>query len=213
MRGGVNRVRPGWRFRAYRPIGRRLRLRFPGSDRNLGGEGFRSSRTVVARASRRRACLSPGLSPLARRAPRRYAAAAAYSPEAVHRQNIRAASAPLPWRRHRPAGSRRCSRSGMRKRPLLADTSSWKGPRLWPGADSRGRELLRRAAKRRILRSPARRRQQRGCMLKIELEREEDGRWIAEVPALPGVLAYGDFRDGGASPCHFFGAARHRGSN
>ena len=28
-------------------------------------------------------------------------------------------------------------------------------------------------------------------MLKIELEREEDGRWIAEVPALPGVLAYG----------------------
>ena len=29
-------------------------------------------------------------------------------------------------------------------------------------------------------------------MLKIESEREEDGRWIAEVPALPGVLAYGD---------------------
>lgn len=32
-----------------------------------------------------------------------------------------------------------------------------------------------------------------GCkaMLSIEIEREEDGRWIAEVPALPGVLAYG----------------------
>jgi predicted RNase H-like HicB family nuclease len=29
-------------------------------------------------------------------------------------------------------------------------------------------------------------------MLKIEIEREEDGRWIAEVPALPGVLAYGE---------------------
>jgi predicted RNase H-like HicB family nuclease len=29
-------------------------------------------------------------------------------------------------------------------------------------------------------------------MLRIESEREEDGRWIAEVPALPGVLAYGD---------------------
>src|SRR5688572_14118500 len=27
--------------------------------------------------------------------------------------------------------------------------------------------------------------------LKIEVEREEDGRWIAEVPTLPGVLAYG----------------------
>jgi len=28
-------------------------------------------------------------------------------------------------------------------------------------------------------------------MLKIESEREEDGRWIAEVPALPGVMTYG----------------------
>jgi predicted RNase H-like HicB family nuclease len=29
----------------------------------------------------------------------------------------------------------------------------------------------------------------------IELEREEDGRWIAEVPDLPGVLCYGQDRD------------------
>jgi predicted RNase H-like HicB family nuclease len=28
-------------------------------------------------------------------------------------------------------------------------------------------------------------------MLKIDVEREQDGRWIAEVSALPGVLAYG----------------------
>ncbi len=28
-------------------------------------------------------------------------------------------------------------------------------------------------------------------MLRVEIEREEDGRWIGEVPALPGVLAYG----------------------
>jgi len=28
-------------------------------------------------------------------------------------------------------------------------------------------------------------------MLKIETEREEDGRWLAEVPAIPGVMAYG----------------------
>jgi predicted RNase H-like HicB family nuclease len=27
---------------------------------------------------------------------------------------------------------------------------------------------------------------------KVEIEREEDGRWLAEVPELPGVLAYGD---------------------
>jgi predicted RNase H-like HicB family nuclease len=30
---------------------------------------------------------------------------------------------------------------------------------------------------------------------KIELEREADGRWIAEVPDLPGVLTYGKDRD------------------
>ncbi len=29
----------------------------------------------------------------------------------------------------------------------------------------------------------------------IELDREEDGRWIAEVPDLPGVLSYGGTRD------------------
>jgi predicted RNase H-like HicB family nuclease len=27
--------------------------------------------------------------------------------------------------------------------------------------------------------------------LRITAEREDDGRWIGEVPALPGVLAYG----------------------
>jgi predicted RNase H-like HicB family nuclease len=26
--------------------------------------------------------------------------------------------------------------------------------------------------------------------LTLEIEREEDGRWLAEVPRLPGVLAY-----------------------
>ena len=30
---------------------------------------------------------------------------------------------------------------------------------------------------------------------KIELDREDDGRWIAEVPDLPGVLTYGTSRD------------------
>lgn len=27
--------------------------------------------------------------------------------------------------------------------------------------------------------------------LTVELEQEEDGRWLAEIPELPGVLAYG----------------------
>jgi predicted RNase H-like HicB family nuclease len=30
---------------------------------------------------------------------------------------------------------------------------------------------------------------------KIETDREEDGRWIAEIPDLPGVMAYGTTRD------------------
>lgn len=30
--------------------------------------------------------------------------------------------------------------------------------------------------------------------MKIEIEREVDGRWIAEVPDLPGVMAYGATR-------------------
>ena len=30
--------------------------------------------------------------------------------------------------------------------------------------------------------------------LTIEVEQEEDGRWLAEVPELPGVLAYGQTR-------------------
>jgi predicted RNase H-like HicB family nuclease len=30
---------------------------------------------------------------------------------------------------------------------------------------------------------------------RIEFDREEDGRWIADIPALPGVLAYGDTQE------------------
>ena len=31
--------------------------------------------------------------------------------------------------------------------------------------------------------------------MKIDIEKEEDGRWIAEVSDLPGVLAYGKSRE------------------
>ena len=30
--------------------------------------------------------------------------------------------------------------------------------------------------------------------LSVEAEQEEDGRWLSEVPELPGVLAYGQSR-------------------
>ncbi len=29
---------------------------------------------------------------------------------------------------------------------------------------------------------------------RIEIDREDDGRWIAEIPELPGVMAYGKTR-------------------
>ena len=31
--------------------------------------------------------------------------------------------------------------------------------------------------------------------MNIEIEREDDGRWIAEVPDLPGVMVYGGTRE------------------
>ena len=31
--------------------------------------------------------------------------------------------------------------------------------------------------------------------MKIEIEREEDSRWIAEIPELPGVMVYGASRN------------------
>ena len=39
--------------------------------------------------------------------------------------------------------------------------------------------------------------QRDSTVVKIELEQEEDGRWIAEAPELPGVIAYGDTREEG----------------
>jgi len=31
--------------------------------------------------------------------------------------------------------------------------------------------------------------------MKVEIDREEDGRWIAEIFELPGVIVYGDTRN------------------
>ncbi len=31
--------------------------------------------------------------------------------------------------------------------------------------------------------------------LDVQIDREDDGRWIAELPELPGVVAYGGTRD------------------
>jgi predicted RNase H-like HicB family nuclease len=37
--------------------------------------------------------------------------------------------------------------------------------------------------------------------LTIETEREEDGRWIAEIPELPGVMTYGGTVDDAVRAC------------
>ncbi len=34
---------------------------------------------------------------------------------------------------------------------------------------------------------------------KVEVEQEDDGRWLAEVVELPGVLAYGDSQEAAVS--------------
>ena len=31
--------------------------------------------------------------------------------------------------------------------------------------------------------------------MRIEIEQEEDGRWLTEIPELPGVMAYGATRE------------------
>ncbi len=31
--------------------------------------------------------------------------------------------------------------------------------------------------------------------LRIEFEQEDHGRWLAEIPSLPGVMVYGQTRD------------------
>lgn len=36
-------------------------------------------------------------------------------------------------------------------------------------------------------------------IFKVEVEQEEDGRWLAEVLELPGVLAYGQDQDAAVS--------------
>jgi predicted RNase H-like HicB family nuclease len=41
---------------------------------------------------------------------------------------------------------------------------------------------------------PAKRPKAMTTRLKVEFDREVDGRWIADIPALPGVMVYGRTR-------------------
>jgi predicted RNase H-like HicB family nuclease len=44
-------------------------------------------------------------------------------------------------------------------------------------------------------RPPAPQRWSAAMPLSIEIEQEDDGRWLVEVPELPGVMAYGATRE------------------
>jgi predicted RNase H-like HicB family nuclease len=59
------------------------------------------------------------------------------------------------------------------------------GGRLWVFGDRGAKQFDDRGRLRGVAEQP----------LKVELEQEADGRWLAEVIDLPGVLAYGATRD------------------
>jgi predicted RNase H-like HicB family nuclease len=40
----------------------------------------------------------------------------------------------------------------------------------------------------------------------IEFDRETDGRWIAEIPELPGVMAYGETKESAAAAVELLAA-------
>lgn len=77
-----------------------------------------------------------------------------------------------------------------------------RGPRLRQryAGPTRVNLVVRRLRSGRVMfwvdREPEGLRHRRGKVnLNVELEREDDGRWIAEVAVLPGVLAYGESRE------------------
>jgi predicted RNase H-like HicB family nuclease len=41
----------------------------------------------------------------------------------------------------------------------------------------------------------------RDLRFQFEIEREDDGRWIAEIPEVTGAMAYGDTEEAKAKPC------------
>ena len=44
-------------------------------------------------------------------------------------------------------------------------------------------------------------------VLKVEFEREDDGRWIAEIPTLPGAMTYGISQEEARGQSRGFGSA------
>jgi predicted RNase H-like HicB family nuclease len=74
----------------------------------------------------------------------------------------------------------------------LQDSADDLRPRVIPGVRWKPAKFAGRSCRRILL--------IRGCealiTLKVQVEREDDGRWLAEVVELPGVLAYGDTQEG-----------------
>jgi predicted RNase H-like HicB family nuclease len=47
-----------------------------------------------------------------------------------------------------------------------------------------------------------------GVTLTVETEEEADGRWIAEIPQIPGAMSYGNTRDEAIARVEALGVAR-----
>ena len=45
----------------------------------------------------------------------------------------------------------------------------------------------------------------RDLRFQFEIEREDDGRWIAEIPEVPGAMAYGDTEEDAKAKPHALG--------
>lgn len=85
----------------------------------------------------------------------------------------------------------------------LHRSATYPGAELWEILDARGcgvgsgaltRDYPERAP-RRIIKKRTTGEVAVAVIFGVEIERETDGRWLAEVPELPGVLAYGGTED------------------
>ncbi len=61
---------------------------------------------------------------------------------------------------------------------------------------ARKRRCARDLGRGRFVFDMASEREYRSCLdMRVEIEQEEDGRWLTEIPELPGVMAYGSTRE------------------
>jgi predicted RNase H-like HicB family nuclease len=86
----------------------------------------------------------------------------------------------------------RCDAAGSRQNPLLDVSKGQEKGNVKSGQQRRVGDVTGAV---RLLSAGRADGTVRAMVFSIELEREDDGRWLAEVPALAGVMCYGSDRD------------------